>query len=116
MGRGDGMKTGIFWVIVVFGVCMSVQVNADSMRCGKKLVKTGDSTSKVLATCGEPMQREFVGVEKTKIKEETDQGNISETKEVKVEKWTYNFGAGTLLRSLTFKDGMLVEIETGDRI
>lgn len=114
--KGEAMKTGILIVSLVFGMCMSVQVHAESMRCGKKVVKTGDSTSKVLATCGEPFQREFVGVEKSKIKEEIDQGSVTETKEVKVEKWTYNFGAGTLLRLLTFKDGMLVEIETGDRI
>ena len=33
----------------------------------------------------------------------------------KTEKWTYNLGEGSLLRILTFQDGVLKQIETGDR-
>jgi hypothetical protein len=33
-------------------------VQADSYRCGRKVVRTGDAAAKVLSLCGEPMARQ----------------------------------------------------------
>ncbi len=109
------MKLGIITVVLVVFSLLAQDALASSMRCGKKLVKTGDSNAKVLMSCGEPMQKEVVRVDESEIANRTDESIKIEGEKVKVEKWTYNLGSGSLLRVLTFKDGVLREIETGER-
>jgi hypothetical protein len=43
--------------ITVF-ICMSWNVSADSFRCGRKVVKTGDTVNVLVKKCGKP-QRKF---------------------------------------------------------
>lgn len=37
------------------------QAQADSLRCGSRLVSSGDSSSDVLERCGEPRSRDSLG-------------------------------------------------------
>ena len=83
---------------------------ADTLRCRNRLISTGDSTSKVLLTCGEPLLKEVVS---THIKKVFKSGKKKEAyKEVYVEKWTYDFGRKYPLRILTFKNGVLDRIDS----
>lgn len=43
-------------------ICLSLEVAADSIRCGRKIVKTGDSVNILIKKCGNP-QRKFTGKE-----------------------------------------------------
>lgn len=71
---------------------------ADAMRCGNRLVTEGMAQWRVLARCGEPALRErwFEGF----------------AYHQPVERWTYDFGPGRLLRHLRFVRGQLVAIDT----
>lgn len=103
-------------VILALSAFMPNLASADTMRCGDKLIVTGDSTSKVLLTCGEPFLKESLSTEEEKLKDNTPQGSKTTAVEVLVEKWTYTPGEGKFIKVLIFRDGLLDEIETGDRI
>lgn len=68
----------------------TVDTTTDALKCGNHLVNIGDTEYQVIEHCGEPSYRE---------------GN----------RWTYNQGAGALLRILTFADGTLQSIVLGNR-
>lgn len=104
--------------------------NADtSMRCGNKLIYTGDSKAEILIKCGEPMLKETMSIashNKKKIdavrlenkKQLSATGRISENTELTelVEQWTYSPGEGRFLQLLKFRGGSLESITDGDRI
>lgn len=93
----------------------SPYVEADGLRCGSRLIAIGDSTFRVESRCGKPAAKEYSSLDETAvIKGQGDELQESR-KTVKVEKWTYDFGPGKLLKILTFKDGVLTGIETGGR-
>ena len=87
-------------------------VQADSLRCGSRIVTTGDSKAEVLMECGEPSFREIVG-EKTVYRRFFYL--FSESYTVLVEKWTYNLGSTQFLRILTFEGDTLAKIELGGK-
>ncbi len=81
---------------------------AQAMRCGTRLVSTGDIDVQVQARCGEPywrsQRREFVsfGVG----------GPVELRREIIEDIWYYNFGSNSLIRMLRFRDGTLYQIDT----
>ena len=113
-------------------VFIAVPGIADGMRCGTKLVVSGDSKATVLAKCGEPMMKETLRViSKSKhFGHSTESGNIdgsgefakekggfgitTETTEV-VEQWTYDPGWGQFLKLVVFRAGKLESINNGER-
>ncbi|MGI0119098.1 DUF2845 domain-containing protein [Zooshikella sp. RANM57] len=121
-----GRKVSYSLSFLTLTTCILFSTNtfSDTMRCGSKLVKTGDSTTKVILTCGEPLQKEYLGTriteERTHIRytnpdyNETTGRTYTSKKEVIVEKWTYG-QKGQFLKFLIFRDGVLDEIETGGR-
>jgi len=94
-GAGKGMmKIFLFAVIIIF----SSSVFADSIRCGRKVVKTGDSTNTLIKKCGKPV-RKFSSKEKI-----NDGGNRSNTS---VSNWVYTRGG---------KKDMIVSVRSGSVI
>lgn len=92
------------------------------LRCGNRIVSVGATAGEVSDKCGEP-----VYVERW---EEGGDGYISqlfdyETERylaprlikapVRMERWTYDFGANRFIRYLTFQNSRLIKIETGDK-
>lgn len=76
---------------------------ADSYRCNSRLVSTQSSTlHEVLAKCGEPKERMFLGY-KTIINE------WGHEIEVRQEEWVYGPNNG-MYHFLTFEDGTLLKI------
>ncbi|MCX4025313.1 DUF2845 domain-containing protein [Spartinivicinus marinus] len=115
-------------LISVLMFSVSINTYADSMRCKNRLVSTGDSKATVLLKCGEPWLKEdhsYTVTEKrnSDIYRYNQQDNgfnghgasREVTRLIKVEKWTYNVGRNKFLRIITFKEGMIESIETGDR-
>jgi hypothetical protein len=76
-------------------------VAADSMRCGSRLVATGDSAAKLLGVCGEPALRDA-----WQAPGGYGLGTLAE-----VEEWTYNFGPQQLLRLVRLRQGRIERIE-----
>jgi hypothetical protein len=88
----------------------------DTLRCGSRLVSTGDGKDKVRALCGEPSDIAFAGtIGRRSIPGygPYDYSYIGPAwVELPVEIWTYNLGSGKLLRKLRFVGDELVEIRT----
>jgi hypothetical protein len=86
----------ILALVLVFSLIAVNWVLAQSMRCGKQLVRRGDSMPDVLSKCGEPQFR-YKG---------TRSG---------AEIWGYNPGLGNFSYALTFRGGAVDRIEkSGD--
>jgi hypothetical protein len=101
----------IVWLVGLGVVLARASFAADgSMSCDGDLVRIGMPEVEVVTKCGEPTSR-------SQSLEETGSlhlGNDGARRFVNVSRWTYNRGSGQLLRFLTFKDGSLIKIETGD--
>ena len=88
----------------------------DTMRCGSRLVSTGDGKDKVRTLCGEPTDIAFVGT--IERRGYTAEGSYDYSFfgpawiEQPIEIWTYNFGSSKLLRKLRFVGDELVEVRT----
>jgi hypothetical protein len=93
---------------------LAVPASADGLRCGSKLVSTGDPRAKVRQFCGEPTDVQTRAILRRptfgfggRIYSYGD-GFV----EVPVEIWTYNFGPYKLMREIRFVDGRVENIET----
>lgn len=77
---------------------LSSSAMADSIRCGRKVVKTGDSSNTLIKKCGKPL-RKFSSKERV-----NDGGNRSNTT---VSNWVYSRGR---------KKDMIVSVRSGSVI
>lgn len=97
----------------------------DGMRCGQRLVSTGDSLYSVRSVCGEPAATDRRIVQRTGkrkvsgpcFKDRDGQircERVEEfTIEVVIDEWTYDFGPRRFVHFLTFEDGKLIKVATG---
>jgi hypothetical protein len=79
---------------------------ADSMRCGRKVLRTGDSSAMLQRHCGSPLYKDS-GKETVKL----DEGRRS----VRVERWHYKKSSRSLERIVMVYRGRVVAMETGGR-
>lgn len=87
---------------------------ADTLRCGSRLVRSGDSRVILLELCGSPADVENRSI--VRRPQYRHHGRIlyfgDARVEVPVEVWTYNFGPNKLMRRIKLVDGVVEEIET----
>jgi len=81
-------------------------LSADSYRCGRKLIRSGDSTADVLRVCGEPAYK--------------DRGRQSielngARRQAAVERWFYRQGKRSLQHIIILHRGKVVAIEANGR-
>ena len=81
-------------------------VVADSYRCGRKLVRNGDSKAELLRLCGEPRFKDR-GVETVKID--------GSRKDARVERWYYRKSSRSLGRVILIYRGRIAGIEVEGR-
>jgi hypothetical protein len=79
----------------------------DSFRCKTDVIMLGDSNYRVLAKCGPPSAREFIG---TNYLYGHPAGEFRD-----VEQWLYNMGPTDFVYTLKFQGGALYEIYRGSR-
>jgi hypothetical protein len=79
-------------------------------ECGDRIISTGDTKSDVLAKCGEPFYRTSHDEE---VRERLDD-NLDRNIIVTIEEWTYNFGPQRFMRIVTFRNGRVVDVRTGN--
>lgn len=99
------------WVCgVSFALALSATATADALRCGNKLMSSGDHAAKILHYCGEPAavnswvtRRGVIGTRSIFLP--------SFVEEVRIEEWTYNFGPRRLMRQLRLENGILREVK-----
>jgi hypothetical protein len=125
------MKTKLSFIffLSLFFIASS-NVSANGFYCDGKLISVGDTKYEVLGKCGEP---DFIDVRTEKrVKRDYyrelvplwDFNRYSTrqlyrepflvVEEVVIEEWTYNFGPTRFIRYLTFENGKLVNIVSGD--
>jgi len=80
--------------------------DADSYRCGRKLIYTGDTVAEVLRVCGEPKYRDR-GRESVRID--------GAERTVSVERWHYLHGRRSLGRIVRFHRGRVISISVAGR-
>lgn len=91
--------------VLVFGACMQA-ASADSFRCGRKVVRSGDSPADLLARCGEPHHKDKA-YEKLRV-----QGS---QKKVRVERWYYKKNSRSLEQVVLIHKGRIIAINSGQR-
>lgn len=121
-----GLRFLLGAVIWVAGVMPfpRIQDQVFAMRCGGRVISTGDTAYEVLAKCGPPdyVEKHF----EERLVPAWERWYLFKSspmylpqpwvvEHIMVEKWTYNFGPHELIYHLKFYDGILEEINTGDR-
>jgi Protein of unknown function (DUF2845) len=112
----QGLRKGVLLkglVGLVVGVlCLSADP-AYALRCGKRLVRVGDSMVKVLRTCGEPVSRDYRVVYRLL----SEEASVDAAKDpvyipVIIEEWVYDFGSKRFVQQLHFEDHILRDIQS----
>lgn len=102
-----------FLITLVTIVIIVFSITGHALRCGSKVISEGDSSSKVKHYCGEPSDvvsyRDYNPVYPYYYGYDDDGGSYDV-----VEEWTYNFGPQQFMHTLTFRNGKLKKIESGD--
>lgn len=78
--------------------------------CGDRVISVGDTKTDILIKCGEPI---YKNSHQEELRERFEDSS-SRTIAVTVEEWTYNFGPQRFLRIITFRNGVVVDIRTGN--
>jgi hypothetical protein len=89
---------------LLWAVCVEAQ--ADSYRCGRKLIRTGDSAADVLRVCGEPGYKD-------RAQQTLRLGGAE--KSARVERWYYRKSRRSLEHVVLIHQGRVVAIEYGGR-
>lgn len=92
--------------LILIGWSALAETRADSLRCGRALVRNGDTPEMLLQRCGEPLWRDFV-------QEQFWLGDG--LRRVRVERWHYKPGSRALWRIVLIYQGQIVGVRTGDR-
>ena len=100
------------------------RADGDGMRCGTKLVSSGDSLYEVRDRCGDPdataqrvetrIARNWVSFPCYRESNAIRCGSwVEQIVQITIDEWTYDFGKSNLIRHLTFEQGKLQRVATG---
>lgn len=89
--------------------CFLISQECLALRCGNRLVSEGDSTTQVLARCGEPQARDN---QQREIVERIG-GEYVRRVYGEIEQWVYDFGSSRLVQVLSFENNRLTRIDSG---
>ncbi len=98
------MTSSIFVLIIT--LCMALDAGADSYRCGRKIVRDGDTVAQLLAVCGEP---------RFKSKGTATIRVDGVDKRTGVQRWHYKKGRRSFERIVVIHRGRVAAIEVGRR-
>ncbi len=100
---------------LAFFLCLLVvALPAHALRCGGRVVQTGDSSLRLIQFCGEPARVENredrIAIERYDSRRgEYYTEYVSEPYEL----WTYNFGPRRFINIIEIRDGVIRDIRTG---
>jgi hypothetical protein len=87
-------------------VLLPTLAEADSYRCGRKIVRSGDPVARLLEVCGKPRRKDS-GSETIEVS--------GVPRRVKVQRWYYKQGSRRLERVVLVYRGKVAAIEVGGR-
>jgi hypothetical protein len=93
-------------LLAVLGLWLNAEATADSYRCGRRLIQSGDSSADVLRVCGKPRHKER-GHESVRID--------GAPQSVSVERWYYKKSNRSLERIVLIYRGKVIAIQVGAR-
>lgn len=93
-------------LLILISLTLVESISADSYRCGRRLVSSGDSSADLIRTCGEPKYKDR-GTERVKLD--------GVTKNTRVERWYYRKNSRSRERVVMIHSGRIVAIEIGSR-
>jgi hypothetical protein len=91
--------------------------NSDPQHCltmGNKIHK-GDTKPEVLMKCGEPIHKEQYQKQRIIMRTLHGYQKYPVTIHIPFDEWTYNFGPTRYSRTLLFEEGVLIEVNLGER-
>ncbi len=100
------MRTLAFLLLGLIGLVAAR--DAQALRCGSRIVVTGDHALQVRERCGEPFWIE----EAAELEVRGERSRFERRLEHREESWYYNFGPNKLMRRLVFVDSRLVREDT----
>ena len=101
-----GCRFTIFIIVLPMFLSMALDAHADSYRCGRKIVRDGDTIAQLLAVCGEP---------RFKSKGTATIRVDGVDKRTRVQRWHYKKGSRNLERIVLIYRGRVAAIEVGKR-
>jgi hypothetical protein len=101
-------------VVAAAALSLAPAARADGgFRCGSRLVRNGETQDDVAAKCGDPdATREWTEVETHSVWEGGQK--IERSVQIAYSEWKYDFGKDRLIRYLTFVQGRLRDVRTGE--
>ena len=87
-------------------ILLPTLAEADSYRCGRKIVRSGDPVSRLLELCGKPKRKDS-GSETIEVS--------GVPRKVRVQRWYYKQGSRRLERVVLVYRGTVAAIEVGGR-
>jgi hypothetical protein len=100
------IRNARFALVITALWALCVEAQADSYRCGRKLIRTGDSAADVLRVCGAPGYKDR-GQETLRL------GGAE--KSANVERWYYKKSGRSLEHVVLLHKGRVVAIEVDGR-
>lgn len=104
MFKNIGFVAALFILLPTLG-------HAESLRCGTALVEEGENKAELLDKCGRPQLMDSF-CRNVVLPGRNDYTVYCE----RIEVWTYNFGPGSFLMNVEFKEGRITDITHGDRV
>jgi len=95
-------------VVVLIGLALWPVADAEAMRCGGRVVSTGDFDFQVRERCGEPHWVET----RRELLTQGAWGPVERRQERVIEDWYYDRGSNALVQRLVFVDGRLSRTES----
>lgn len=122
VGIDMGVCTYRFAVVTtILVIALLLPDTAAAFRCGNKLVKDGMHEVEVVAICGDPTTKRYLGyairsvdirAHRPAVPGLTNSRTYSYPVEVMVTEYVYNLGPRKLMRRLVFEGSFLVLVET----
>lgn len=107
MQKQEKARQAVVFVVTTCALLAMIQTAlADSLRCGRKVIRSGDSPASLVRYCGEPSYR-------GKGYADVDTGDGQ--RQVKVEQWHYKLGERSLEHIVYVYRGKVVGVEVGRR-
>jgi Protein of unknown function (DUF2845) len=111
--RARARASAVF-ALVLGAVLQAGAASADTLRCGNKLVTSGDTLYDVQVRCGAPA----FATRRTEVRSVSSWGigaGATRTLEVVIDEWIYDFGPQKLMQHLIFEQGHLITVRSGHR-
>ncbi len=105
------------FVLIISGIALS-KTYLKTWRCGSNIISIGNSKSSVFLKCGTPTSSNTTRRTTKGLLKALKNGNMTEeefNERMQIsEEWVYNCGSEKFITTLSFNNGVLTSIETGE--